>query len=261
MATFVIRTKNSRSAIAHIIRSLPGRLAGNRGFNESTLHGKIAAAMAHEFFKLVTKSYKMKARGARGEDGITWRKNTRRYVAYGKGTKATRFGAGQMPNNWPGGPGGERSTLGRARGTGELDSGTLRQWWRHYLLERNRLMGVGVPMRLAKARAAQYAYSMLPGYETKLETIGDRKVKIGISRGKLSKSLEPGSKNATKPQRPNQILKTGGGRLEVGTKCKHAQYFHARRPLWPARMPAAWNARMREVVTTVIREYIEKAAK
>lgn len=259
--TFVIRTSKSRTSIAHMIRTLPGRLAGNRGFNSDTLHGRISAAMAHEFFKLVTESYKAKASGGRGEDGIQWRRNKRRYVAYGKGTKGSRAGRGQMPNNRLGGPGGEREGLGRGRGTGELDAATLREWWSKYLPERNRLLGLGMGMKLAKARAAQFAYSKLVGYETKLETMGDRKVKIGVSRGALQKSLEPGSKWATKPQRPNQILQTGGGRLVVGTKCKHAQYFHAKRKLWPARLPATWNARMREIVSKTIRDFIEKNAK
>lgn len=90
----------------------------------------------------------------------------------------------------------------------------------------------------AKAKAAELAWAYVKkrmGAQTKLATLGTRRVLINRITDKLLASLEPGRFSGEEYSKPvDQIFETYLGGVRLGTKVEYAPRVHKLRPFWPS---------------------------
>lgn len=233
MAQIVIYTRSSRDEIRRIAAMLPAIMAGHAPDTDGIAHG-IKLLTAQTFLGHVKEAFDVKSQGGTGSDGITWRKLSREYLAYGR-----RFGKGEQAKLKQAaglGKGHHRSPGGK---DGLLNAAQEKQWWAIY--KRNLAwLAAREPISVAKGKAAAIAWAEMKkrGVRTKLDVYGSRQVSIGRDTDLLYNSLSAGE--SVTPE--GQIIEDRPGELIVGTNVPYAAAFHKRRPLWPEpdRLPQAW---------------------
>ena len=255
----VIYTTASREEVIDFVRSIPsavvqGGIDGDRGVGAGFRH-----RLAESFYSLVAPNFDRLGRGEAAANGESWKRNTEKYLAYGKGPKSSRMGTGHAPNNilWsePGSAysSGEERKL--PRGTGHLTGDLLKHWWQVYLQNKAFLLMAGWEHKAAKARAAQVAWEDVKrfGGRTLLQTHGKRRDQVLVDTGKLRASLQPGyvvagigASAEYVTANAEQIFESEPGEVVVGSKHKHAAKHHEgrgrlpERRLWPEEIPPDW---------------------
>lgn len=234
-----------RNAVIQTVRGVTGNADTHLPLARGVLTAIGLAALGD-----IKSDFVRKARGETGEDGNTWPKLTKKYLAYGR-----RFGPG------------EQAALKRAEGLGRghrlapgnnkglLTAAQLKRWRGIFASVLARL-AASMDLAAAKARAAQVAWAILKreGARTKLDVFGSRQVEILRDTGDLLNSLSPGEFLPTGEYTPpaDQIWEIQGNGIIIGSKLPYAR-AHNRgyppkkipaRPFLPVdRIPAVWAER------------------
>ena len=267
MTTYIIPTSMPKEEIIRLVRNLPGIIVGTQSDDGGRgIRNGFLGRMALEFYRIAADEFDRNSRSESGNAGNKWAKNTQAYLAYGKGTKYQRAGRGQMPMNLLGGPGAYGGKLGRGPGTGFLRRGQLKQWWGIYGPAKSMYLLAGVPLKLAKAKAAQDAWNRMPYAKRKFDVIGEKQDRILVDKGILRKSLLPNTQGFSDNGRGGgtylkghwrQVFKKPPRVLQVGTTVPYAKYHHhgngkSKRQLWPHDLPNEWVNRIAKAASASI---------
>lgn len=215
------RAAGSRERLRELAGNLPALLSGrsNPGGAADRIRETVLRAGAVELLRLVQEAFLAKARGGTGSDGVTWKPLDPKTIAYHRrhpGLTAIRGKAARQKR------------AGRPLLTEEQD----RVWRRIYAQVLARTQDS------AQAGGAAWAMVKAMGGKTILAEYGGVKVEIGRDTGRLLNSLNAGS--------PDGLMEILRNSVVVGTNVKYAGAFHARRPLWPERLPDAWQESVAE---------------
>jgi phage gpG-like protein len=239
MADHIIHVRTSREAIRQQVIALAGMISGRvPDAGNVSLQFKLRIAVA--FFSKVKEAFVEKARGGRDEAGISWQPLSVRYLAYGRRgvlrevkkaeRKFVRDGVNFESQRL------YKTTFNRefARLAAQMDRKLARQ-----IASRIALQAAEKKSGKTKLEAAA---TLRPGadYEILRDT------------GVLLNSLSPGvyAGEAYTPKTPQQIVRTTGNELIVGTNVAYADTHHTgyatknipARPLWPEghQLPQSW---------------------
>lgn len=232
MAEHTIYFDGTRAELHQLLRAFPAIVAGSAPDPMGIAKG-IQLRVGVALLSKIQQAFIVKSRGGVGEDGIQWPALKRSTVAQRR-TSAS-----------------ERKELGL---TGQRTRGLLtpaqdKRWRALFAATKNQLMAkFGLSPQAAGARAAQMAWAVLKaeGAQTKLDTLGNRKVDTLRDTGELFRSLSPGVED-----RPSgaegQVFQVQPGRVIVGTNKKpwHHRGVPGKLParhLWPpdGNLPDPW---------------------
>lgn len=218
MTTFKGRRLDLYQKLALLPAVAAGRVEGPGDMARS-----LWRAVGIEALSVIRESFVAKARGGADEAGITWKPLSAKYVAYQRrhpGLNRKRAYAAKA---------------GRASRP-LLSAAQDRLWRAVYARELARLRAKGSSDPSGSAAALAWALVKRAGGKTILGQYGNAPVEIGRDTGRLLASLSPGH--------PDSILTAERGVVTVGTNVTYAKHFHAKRPLWPERLPQAWQDRL-----------------
>lgn len=237
----MITYRGPRSELLALARALAAGVAGAG----PDLGGVVGAALTPAGVALLAKvrdAFLAKSRGGAGDDGVTWPKLSPRTLAYSR-----------KP---PGAAERGRMGLGGKRVRGLLSPAEDRKWRAVYAhtLAHLRARNVGNAEALAAARA--WAVLKAAGAQTKIAALGNRPADVLRDRGRLLRSLEPGTEHSPRPA--EQVFEVGGGRLAVGSAVPYAGRHQEGDPgrglparkLWPdgPELPPAWEEAVGEAL-------------
>lgn len=250
--------EDAKEAVVTVVRSVTGSSQ-----ERADLAKSVFTAIGLQALSDVKDDFVRKAQGQTGEDGITWPKLSRKYLAYGR-----RFGTG------------EAASLKRDAGLGKgnrhrgLLTKAQDKRWKQIFASRLARFAASMDIGAAKARAAQIAWATLKkeGAKTKLMVFGDRQAEILRDTGVLLNSLSPGQVsigNSEYTPPGDQIFNLTASGVIVGTNVPYAavHQFGSKKKGIPARpfLPTdknppcdAWLTRWREVAQDGIKLAIEK---
>ncbi len=249
MANSVVYFRGSRQQAKEIVYQLAGMLTGKVRDSANIAKG-VFLAIGFAALSDVKADFVRKARGGRGEDGETWPKLSKAYLAYQR-----RFGPGEQKALKAAAGVGAAQRFGVAGNKGLLTKAQQKRWNGLFarLLARYLL---SMPAGEAKARAAQVAWATVKreGAKTMLEVYGNRTVEILRDTGILLNSLSPGRIAGDSYEKPSgdggaeQIFETIANGVIVGTNVPYAashNYGDAKRGIpkrqfLPPVPPAAW---------------------
>lgn len=201
-------------------------------------------ALGVQALSLVKQAYVEKARGGTAEDGITWDKLSRRYVAYGR----THPGLNSKR--------GKAAAKGRASRP-LLTTAQDKTWRGIFASTYRRLRARGSSDEEARKTAAATAWSVVKaqGGKTILGQYGDAPAEIGRNNDTLFNSLSPGD--------PNNCLDASAGAVTIGSNVEYAEHFAVRRPLWHDNgddWPEAWKQRLGETLGDALQGVLRRLA-
>jgi hypothetical protein len=257
-----IQYRGTSEQLRRTILSFIASLSGRAGHFAPYVRGiKLRVGMV--VLSRIQEAFVAKSLGGVGEDGIAWpalKKQTIANRPLGPGDKSLMRGYGAHNG---------RDVLGRIK-RGFLTPEQDKRWRKIFGSRKAMLMAKhGMDAGAASARAAQIAWATLKaeGAKTKLEVLGNRRVLIGRSSGRLFNSLSPGTANPEEhallenppdaPEPADRILREEVGSVIVGSAVKYAGSFHAKRPLWPDQLPAPWSAAIEEAAASGVAEALE----
>lgn len=203
--------EQAKEAVLTVVRSITGNSQEKAAAAKS-----VHTAIGLQALSDIKDDFVRKAQGQTGEDGITWPKLSRKYLAYGR-----RFGKG------------EAAALKKAAGLGRghrhrgLLTKAQDKRWKQIFASRLARFAASMDIGAAKARAAQIAWATLKreGAKTKLMVFGDRQAEILRDTGVLLNSLSPGRVSAGNNEYlppADQIFETTISGVIVGTNVPYA---------------------------------------
>ena len=203
--------EEAKEAVATVVRSVTGSSQ-----DKANLARSVFTAIGLQALSDIKDDFVRKAGGATGEDGVTWKKLSRKYLAYGR-----RFGDGEAAG----------LKRGAGLGPGNQHRGLLTEAqdkrWKQIFASRLARLSASMGFGEAKARAAQIAWAQLKreGAKTKLMVYGDRQAEILRDTGVLLESLSPGqfSPGESEYSPPaDQIFDLTSSGVIVGTNVPYA---------------------------------------
>lgn len=213
MPRYVIKTSLTRDQLRDRLAELPQILSGKAPDRYGIARG-FMLRLAVAFFSKIKQAFIVKSRGGVDACGIKWPPLSKKYLAYQRGPKSTRW-AGKHA------PGGK---------DGFMSAAQLKSWRQTYGVLLGRFAAT-MPLDQAKGKAAAIAWILAKraGVKTKLEVFGSRDHEILRDRGLLFNSLSPGigaSAGADFTYTPpvDQIVDAAPGRLLAGTNVEYAKY-------------------------------------
>lgn len=220
------RATTNRQQLRELLANLPMLLSG-RG-NPTTSGDRVRTstlkAGAVELLSIIQEAFIAKSRGGTDEAGITWKPLDPKTVAYGR--------------RHPGLASARGSAKGKKRPGRPLLTDAQDSVWRAIYAQNLR--------RLGSAEAAGLAWGVVKGMggKTILAEYGGVTVEIGRDTGRLLNSLTAGT--------PDSLMEILRNSVVVGTNVEYAGYFHAKRPLWPDRLPEVWQERVAQAMATAL---------
>lgn len=246
MTETTIYVRASRQEIRHRVRLLAAILSGRAPDRFGIARG-FMLRLAVAFLQKVKEAFIVKARGGTDDAGISWPKQSKEYLAYGR-----RFGKGEQAALKAAAGLGKGNRFGPGNTKGLLSAAQLKRW-RQVYASNLAWLSAREPAGEAKGHAAAIAWATLKreGAKTKLDVFGNRDVEILRDTGVLFNSLSPGElsgsgADANYSPEPNQVVQANPGELIVGTNVAYAAAHHrgkrVKRPLWPEaeQIPPSW---------------------
>lgn len=271
-----VHTRCTSATVIDLIRRAVASVAGTAPASAYSRGLRLRVGLAA--LSCIQEAFVVKAAGGTGEDGIQWaplKKETIANRPLGPSDVAGLKSAGIRK--------GKHGYSARSQSSNDLDArGRLKrgfltqaqdQRWRKIFSQKKAMMMArhGLSAQEAGARAAAIAWATLKaeGAKTKLEMLGNRRVQIGRSSGRLFSSLSPGLADPihapilTQPEAvEDRILREEPGEVVVGSNVSYAGKFHRKRPLWPSgELPPAWSQRIAEAAASGIAEMIGAEAR
>ena len=218
------RATSNRQQLRELLGNLPMLLSGRSnpiGAGERVRTAALKAG-AVELLSIIQEAFIAKARGGTDEAGISWKPLDRKTVAYGR--------------RHPGLASARGAAKGKGRASRPLLTDAQDSVWRAVYAQSLRRLGS------AEAAAAAWAVVKGMGGKTILAEYGGVTVEIGRDTGRLLNSLTAGT--------PDSLMEILRNSVVVGTNVEYAGYFHAKRPLWPDRLPDVWQERVAQAMAT-----------
>lgn len=215
--------QGGKNEARRIVRALVGTLGGRAG--ESTTARGVFYAIGLAALSDISADFVRKARGGVGEDGSRWKRLSPKTLAYSR-----RFGPGEAAGLKKAAGLGRGNRLAPGGKSGLLTAAQLKRWRKIYASRLARLAAT-MPLRAAKARAAQIAWATLKaeGARTKLDVYGNRPHEPLRDTGILLNSLSMGQlvgDSYAKPTAPGgeqQIFESLNNGIIVGTNVPYAR--------------------------------------
>lgn len=219
-----LTTSKSRRHVLTVLREIPSAISGeNPG---RVVRRYFYSHIAQELFRQIHEAFVTKSEGGIDNLNQSWPDIQAKTKAYSRPAGPTDLSTTDFLRK-------------QEKTKGLLSAAQDTLWKKTFLRVLKGLLG-RVPEDQAKAIAAAVAWKEVKaaGGQTKIDTLGKRKLPINRRSGRLQDSFLPGEIQGGTyvPPGKDQVFRAERGRLTIGSRVPYAGPVHQQRPFWPNRI-------------------------